>query len=333
MAQKYIVKKGDNPLVLSQKFGIPPSALLKGSGLKALTTGQTIRIPDGGRRGRGGPSTPPVVNNTPTTGDRASRRVPTGYVPPQKNNIFTNLINILTDNVPTDPRTSQMAGVAGSLAGIPLQGLSEQQMYWLGSVPKPANYGGGKPMPSLMPATGRPPPRGVAGAGMVQANPFANYQTQPASSPFANYQLNQPLQPQANNPLTVGLNVSNLYSSTQQVASSGTGNSYKDARQVQPTNGVIAAASPSQPPSGSYTGSNSASDQAWRNYWNEQVRNPVDTPPPPPKVMSRGEIWEMKANQRRRRIESADFVAPAPVQVIETPSGNSINSAANWRVG
>jgi len=64
---------------------------------------------------------------------------------------------------------------------------------------------------------------------------------------------------------------------------------------------------PSIRPQGIFTGDpkNNANDAAWVNYWNYQAANPG--PKAPPVVMTKDQIWNMKAQARRRRQEEAQY--------------------------
>ena len=96
--------------------------------------------------------------------------------------------------------------------------------------------------------------------------------------------------------------------------------------------GLVTPTNSTKPPmpTGIYTGGDSANDRAWRNYWNYQAANPSPKPPPPPKVMTRDEIWNMKANQRRRRM--AQEQEQGQEQDMGTVSGNASNMMVNWRI-
>lgn len=58
---------------------------------------------------------------------------------------------------------------------------------------------------------------------------------------------------------------------------------------------------PSIKPQGVFTGDpqNNPNDAAWVNYWNYQAANPG--PKAPPVVMTRDQIWNVKAQQRKRK--------------------------------
>ena len=90
-------------------------------------------------------------------------------------------------------------------------------------------------------------------------------------------------------------------------------------------------------PTGVYTGGNSANDIAWRNYWNYQAKNPTNTPVAPT-VMTREQVWEMKAAQRRREGngdggEQAASYEDFPTQFQPSfSSGNAVNQNISWRL-
>ena len=97
-------------------------------------------------------------------------------------------------------------------------------------------------------------------------------------------------------------------------------------------NGSVAQSAPpaATTPTGTYTGGNSANDQAWRNYWNQQAaagRNQEDAEPTV-RIPTRGEIWEMKAAQRRKQMGKKK----QPTAAL-APSGNAVNNSTSWRVG
>lgn len=81
---------------------------------------------------------------------------------------------------------------------------------------------------------------------------------------------------------------------------------------------------------------NASNAQQWRDYWNAQAQNPTETEQAP-KVMSRKQIWEMKARQRRKRIaeEYWDNNGSSP-SVVSQPAPEVIapqwTSAVNWRI-
>ena len=69
----------------------------------------------------------------------------------------------------------------------------------------------------------------------------------------------------------------------------------------------FAVPQPSIRPQGIFTGDpkNNPNDAAWVNYWNYQAANPG--PKAPPVVMTKDQIWNMKAQARRRRKEEAQY--------------------------
>lgn len=95
-------------------------------------------------------------------------------------------------------------------------------------------------------------------------------------------------------------------------------------------------------PQGVYTGdpSNNPNDAAWVNYWNQQAANPG--PKAPPVVMTKDQIWNMKANARRRKQQEREqddnsrqyqeqMAAPVKYQPFLN-IGNATNQNATWRV-
>ena len=93
---------------------------------------------------------------------------------------------------------------------------------------------------------------------------------------------------------------------------------------------------PTQRPTGVYTGGNSATDQQWRDYWNQSAKAGKNEAPTPVHVPTRSEVWEMKARQRRRRQEKGEVVStvvqPVQPEILQN-YGNAVNTALSWRVG
>lgn len=84
-------------------------------------------------------------------------------------------------------------------------------------------------------------------------------------------------------------------------------------------------------PAGVYTGDpNDPNTAAWKAYWNYSAQNPstVQTQGDAPRVMSRSEIWNMKANSRRKKMaksagDDQSFSgsnAPTPVTPVAQPT-------------
>lgn len=103
-----------------------------------------------------------------------------------------------------------------------------------------------------------------------------------------------------------------------------------------------------QRPQGTFTGDpNDPNTQKWIDYWNAAAANPNSVQPPnqgggeggqAPRVMSRSEIWEMKAEQRRRRnaeeawdLESGGGYDPTPPPKWSQLKASSMS--LNFRVG
>jgi len=71
-------------------------------------------------------------------------------------------------------------------------------------------------------------------------------------------------------------------------------------QQIAQANAAQAPATPARP-QGVFTGDPKDPNTAqWRNYWNWQARNPSLVPQAAPVVMTRDQVWNMKAAQRRR---------------------------------
>lgn len=71
-------------------------------------------------------------------------------------------------------------------------------------------------------------------------------------------------------------------------------------QQITQANALQAPATPSRP-QGVFTGDpNDPNTAAWRNYWNYSAQHPETVPQAAPIVMTRDQVWNMKAAQRRR---------------------------------
>jgi len=93
---------------------------------------------------------------------------------------------------------------------------------------------------------------------------------------------------------------------------------YQTPQNTQPTNvptaSTVKLTSPR--PTGVFTGDpNDPNTAAWRAYWNNvaQLGGDPNIPAAAPTVMTREEIWQMKAASRRRKMRgmSADELAPS----------------------
>lgn len=103
-------------------------------------------------------------------------------------------------------------------------------------------------------------------------------------------------------------------------------------------------------PAGVYTGNpNDPNTQLWKNYWNASAANPAAAQAAAgggsggggnnvPVVMTRDEIWEMKARSRRRKQEKGEGDGSGvssfrALPVIVNPTlGNDQNQNVSWRV-
>jgi hypothetical protein len=71
-------------------------------------------------------------------------------------------------------------------------------------------------------------------------------------------------------------------------------------QQIAQANAAQAPATPARP-QGVYTGNpNDPNTAAWKNYWNYSAQHPETAPASAPVVMTRDQVWNMKAAQRRR---------------------------------
>lgn len=87
-------------------------------------------------------------------------------------------------------------------------------------------------------------------------------------------------------------------------------------------------------PAGYTYGSDAALDAEQRKLWNIQAGG---TGNEQVRLLSKQDVWNRKANSRRRQQSKGDegqtnngYVAP---EVISTPSGNAVNTSLSWRVG
>ncbi len=80
-----------------------------------------------------------------------------------------------------------------------------------------------------------------------------------------------------------------------------------------------------------YTGGNDPLSVEQRRIWNQQAGGTGDE-----RVFLRTkqDIWNMKANQRRRNSNRGNNASPVPApEVIQAPNGNAVNTSLSWRVG
>ncbi len=150
---------------------------------------------------------------------------------------------------------------------------------------------------------------GYGGQNNTTGNGFGNTGNglpQPASSfSYAPAGYNSYAQPQiaGNNNLTP--------SQSQNIPpSAGNTNLTPSQSQNIPTAQVPASSTPAKP-AGTYTGDpNDPNTAAWKAYWNYSAQNPSQTQSQgqseAPRVMSRSEIWNMKADSRRKKAAKGD---------------------------
>ncbi len=219
MAQKYVVKKEDNPLTLAKKFETSPQAILQNNAIKSLTAGQTIKVPTSGG----------------LSGDKQG----------QLGTAKTNGPFVVNTNPLFNQQQTQAQGSFVSGGGqVNLQG--QQNRPPAGSIPTNATNSG--------------------------------YLTQNGQYVSTQQQTN----------------------THTQVPIFGQVTSAQLQQQIAQQNAAQVPATPARP-QGVFTGDpNDPNTAQWRNYWNWQARNPSLVPQAPPVVMTRDQVWNMKAAQRRR---------------------------------
>jgi hypothetical protein len=319
MAQKYTVKKGDSALTLGKKFAVPPQTILNQNRIKSLTAGQTVRIPTTRKKGQAGYySTGEGERKIVTIGGQQIRMGPNSSISPQQT--VTPMQQFINNLMGTGMDTSgaMTAAAPNSLAGIPLQGLTQQQMYYLGTVPQPT--GGPKVMPSPTQFT---PQWGQAGAGM---NSFANQGL--VQPPVASGLINTPFssagsQARMNEAYVPAPQQAAPFMTQSMPPPIQTG--YADYGQrvnqglVTPTNAL-----PTSQAAPLITPSSRAAGQA--QFLAGEGINPESG-----YIPTRGDVWQMKVNARRRKQAKQGGDAPQQQQE-ETVAGNASNAMVNWRV-
>ena len=219
MAQKYVVRKQDNPLTLAAKFETSPQALLANNGIKSLTAGQTIKVPTNGT----------------LSGDKQGQL--------QKEKVNGPFV------VNTNPLfTKEKIQAQGSFVS-----------------------GSGQVNLTQMPRNGNIPTNITNGGYIAQNGQYVSTQQQ------TNIHTQAPIFGQI---------------TTNQLQ-----------QQIQAEKQLQAAQTPQIParPQGVFTGNpNDPNTTAWRNYWNWQAANPNLVPKAAPIVMTRDQVCNMKAAQRRR---------------------------------
>lgn len=92
--------------------------------------------------------------------------------------------------------------------------------------------------------------------------------------------------------------------------------------------------SPSARPQGLFA----ENPDAWRAYWNYSAQHPETVPATPIRIPTRNDIWEMKAQQRRREAGKGGSEQTQNYNIVTDPItglpsfGNNINTAFSWRV-
>jgi hypothetical protein len=116
---------------------------------------------------------------------------------------------------------------------------------------------------------------------------------------------------------------------SQLAAASAGGSLSTNGAQPQPATTGGAAARPS----GTYD-PNASNAKEWRKYWNQSAGGTGDEQV---HTMSKNDVWNMKANQRRRnggggqpkKVQATSPLPPADI----APTGNAVNTSLNWRAG
>lgn len=110
-------------------------------------------------------------------------------------------------------------------------------------------------------------------------------------------------------------------------------------QQLQTQQPVTTQPATPQRPQGVYTGNpNDPTTAQWKDYWNWQAANPQLVPKAPPVVMTRDQVWNMKAAQRRREngkdggVDSYQPYVQPVLPVYEPFYGNNVTQGS-WRVG
>lgn len=161
------------------------------------------------------------------------------------------------------------------------------------------------------------------GPFVVNTNPLFNQTQTQAQGSFVSGGGQVNLQGQQNRPPvgSIPSNVTNSgyltqngqYTSTQQqsnvhtqVPIFGQVTSAQLQQQIAQQNAAQVPATP-QRPQGVYTGNpNDPNTAAWKNYWNYSAQHPETVPQAAPIVMTRDQVWNMKAAQRRREADQSD---------------------------
>lgn len=89
-------------------------------------------------------------------------------------------------------------------------------------------------------------------------------------------------------------------------------------------------------PAGTYTGDpNDPNTAAWKAYWNFSAQNPstVQTQGDVPRVMSRSEIWNMKADSRRKKMAKGDTQTSGGFSGFSAPTAqNELVRSIVWGI-
>jgi hypothetical protein len=301
MAQRYTVKKGDSALTLGKKFAVPPQTILNQNRIKSLTAGQTVRIPTTRKKGQAGYySTGEGERKIITIGGQQIRMGPNSSISPQQT--VTPMQQFINNLMGTGslPAASMQAAVApNSLAGVPIQGLTSQQYGYLQTPATPQtlqtrNAQWGQATGGFAGPDGSDiTRRGYNQAGQSQVPAF--------SSAGSQARMNEAYVPP---PIQTG------YADYGQRVNQGL---------VTPTNAL-----PTSQPAPLITPSSRAAGQA--QFLAGQGINPNSG-----YIPTRGDVWQMKVNARRRKQAKQGGDAPQQQQE-ETVAGNASNAMVNWRV-
>lgn len=341
LKSKIAVKAGDTYSTIAKQMGVPEEVLKAANkGVATVKPGQVINtgLKGGITTGAGTSSGQQVISTgankdivTLPNGNRIQMAPNTTVtIPGQAPNVLQqiqsgvkNAIGVLTGTT----STNNTPGGAGTIRGNKVPGLASPAQNVFAGV----NSGGGtvvqntgngnirsRQNPTGVQYTGNPGSMQFGTAGMYNYNQ-ANYDplgTKPApytgtagyyGQSSRQYLESQQANPQQNfqTPATNGFSGQNQNGTPiQQPGKKNPSNPNSQAATNQASAQVNAAVRPNVP----YTGNpNDPATAQWKAYWNQSATAGRDIAATgqaaPPPVMTRAQIWEMKAAQRRRQME------------------------------